>query len=95
MDRNGGTNVEQIDLGTAGKIIRVKNKNTIDVELENSVSQSGSRSWETTLKERGFEDTVHSFIGCVHGDTGQLVDGLEGLKKQQMPQSLLNDINNT
>lgn len=33
------------------------------------------------------------FIECVHGDTKPVVDGLEGLKTQQMLQSLLDDVN--
>ena len=41
MHRHAGTNLEQIELVTAGKIIRVKNMNTFEVE-QNSVSQSGS-----------------------------------------------------
>lgn len=89
MHRHAGTNLEQIELVTAGKIIRVKNMNTFEIEQENSVSQSGSPSWETTLKQRGFEDAVHHFIQCVQGDTHPIVDGLEGLKSQQMLQSLL------
>ncbi len=56
---------------------------------KNSISQSGSPSWDTTLKQRGFEDAVHHFIACVQGDTKPVVDGLEGLKTQQMLQSLL------
>lgn len=51
MHRHAGTNLEQIELVTAGKIIRVKNMNTFEIEQENSVSQSGSPSWETTLKQ--------------------------------------------
>lgn len=93
MHRHAGTNLEQIELVTAGKIIRVKNMNTFEIEQENSVSQSGSPSWETTLKQRGFEDAVHHFIECVHGDTKPVVDGLEGLKTQQMLQTLLDKVN--
>ena len=59
---HAGTNLEQIELVTPGKIIRVKNMNTFEIEQENSVSQSGSPSWDTTLKQRGFEDAVHHFI---------------------------------
>ena len=55
--------------------------NTFEIEAENSVSQSGSPSWETTLKRRGFEDAVHHFIDCIHGDVKPLVDGAEGLKR--------------
>ena len=67
--------------------------NTFEIEQENSVSQSGSPSWDTTLKQRGFEDAVHHFIKCVQGDTKPVVDGLEGLKTQQMLQPLLDDVN--
>ena len=55
--------------------------NTFEVEQEKlHVSQIGSPSWDTTLKQRGFEDAVHHFIECVQGDTKPVVDGLEGLK---------------
>ncbi|NEU35254.1 gfo/Idh/MocA family oxidoreductase, partial [bacterium LRH843] len=33
------------------------------------------------------------FIECVQGDTKPVVDGLEGLKTQQLLQSLLNNVN--
>lgn len=92
MHRHAGTNLEQIELVTTGKIIRVKNMNTFEVEQDNSVSQIGSPSWDTTLKQRGFEDAVHHFIECVHGDTKPAVDGLEGLKTQQLLQSLLDNV---
>ncbi|MDR4171260.1 Gfo/Idh/MocA family protein [Bacillus nitratireducens] len=93
MHRHAGTNLEQIELVTTGKIIRVKNMNTFEIEQENSVSQSGSPSWDTTLKQRGFEDAVHHFIECVHGNTKPFVDGLEALKTQQLLQSLLENVN--
>lgn len=89
MHRHAGTNLEQIELVTTGKIIRVKNMNTLEVEQNNSVTQNGSPSWETTLKQRGFEGAVYHFIDCVQGNTKPMVDGLEGLKSQQMLQSLL------
>jgi virulence factor len=44
MHRHAGTNLEQIELVTTGKIIRVKNMNTFEIEQESSVSQSGSPS---------------------------------------------------
>lgn len=93
MHRHAGTNLEQIELVTTGKIIRVKNMNTFEVEQENAVSQIGSPSWDTTLKQRGFENAVHHFIECVQGDTKPVVDGLEGLKTQQLLQSLLENAN--
>ncbi|KFM99991.1 gfo/Idh/MocA family oxidoreductase [Bacillus clarus] len=93
MHRHAGTNLEQIELVTTGKIIRVKNMNTFEVEQNNRTSQSGSPSWETTLKQRGFEDAVHHFIECVQGDTKPVVDGVEGLKSQQMLHSLLQSTN--
>ncbi|MEB3056557.1 Gfo/Idh/MocA family oxidoreductase [Bacillus pseudomycoides] len=92
MHRHAGTNLEQIELVTTGKIIRVKNMNLLEIEQDNRITQSGSPSWETTLKQRGFEDAVQHFIDCVQGDTKPLVDGVEGLKSQQMLESLLQSI---
>lgn len=44
MHRHAGTNLEQIELVTTGKIIRVKNMNTLEIEQDNHVTQSGSPS---------------------------------------------------
>ncbi|EJS73350.1 hypothetical protein ICY_00598 [Bacillus cereus BAG2X1-3] len=80
MHRHTGTNLEQIELVTTGKIIRIKNMNPFEIEQENSILQLGSPPWDTTLKQRGFEDVVHHFIECVQDNAKPITDGLEGLK---------------
>jgi virulence factor len=89
MHRKAGTNLEQIELITDGAIIRVKNMNTTEIEEENAISTTVSSSWETTLKQRGFEDAVQHFIYCIQNDEQPLVDGLEGLKSQLLVDQLL------
>lgn len=88
MHRKAGTNVEQIELVTDGEMLRVKNMNTIEIEKENAITTTLSSSWDTTLKQRGFEDAVHHFIYCIQNDTKPLVDGLEGLKSQLLVEQL-------
>lgn len=89
MHRKAGTNLERLELLTEGKLLRVKNMNTLEIECNNSLSTSFSPSWDTTLKQRGFEDAVQHFIDCVQNDTKPLVDGLEGLKSQLIVDELL------
>jgi len=89
MHRKAGTNLEQIELVTDGAIIRVKNMNTTEIEEGNAISTTVSSSWETTLKQRGFEDAVQHFIYCIQHDDQPLVDGLEGLKSQLLVDQLL------
>jgi len=89
MHRKAGTNLEQIELVTDGAIIRVKNMNTTEIEEGNTISTTVSSSWETTLKQRGFEGAVQHFIYCIQQDDQPLVDGLEGLKSQLLVDQLL------
>lgn len=89
MHRKAGTNLEQIELVTDGAIIRVKNMNTMEIEKDNAISTTFSSSWETTLKQRGFDDAVHHFIYCIQNDEQPVVDGVEGLKSQLLVDQLL------
>ncbi|KPN97211.1 Gfo/Idh/MocA family protein [Lysinibacillus sp. ZYM-1] len=89
MHRKAGTNLEQIELVTDGAVIRVKNMNTTEIEEGNAISTTVSSSWESTLKQRGFEDAVQHFIYCIQHDEQPLVDGLEGLKSQLLVDQLL------
>ncbi|MBD8521131.1 hypothetical protein IAI09_09735 [Lysinibacillus fusiformis] len=59
--------MEQIEWVT-GAIIRVKNMNTTEIEEENAISTTIASSWETILKQRGFEDAVQHFIYCIQHD---------------------------
>ncbi|WP_335872275.1 Gfo/Idh/MocA family protein [Bacillus sp. 2205SS5-2] len=89
MHRRAGTNLEQIEMVTDGAIIRVKNMNTTEIEKDNAKQTTTSSSWETTLKQRGFEDAVQHFIDCVQQDVLPMVDGVEGLKSQLLVEELL------
>jgi virulence factor len=89
MHRKAGTNLEQLELVADGAIIRVKNMNTTEIEKENAVTTTFSSSWETILKQRGFEDAVQHFMYCIQNDTRPIVDGLEGLKSQLIVEQLL------
>nr|WP_090891679.1 Gfo/Idh/MocA family oxidoreductase [Evansella caseinilytica] len=93
MHRKAGTNFEQIELVTDGAMIRVKNMNTTEFEKENAVSTTLSSSWDTTLKQRGFEDAVQHFIFCIQHDAKLLIDGREGLKSQRLLDQLLKQNN--
>jgi virulence factor len=89
MHRSAGTNSEQIELVTNGTIIRVKNMHTIETEQENTITASSPPSWETTLKQRGFEGSIYHFIQCIIDDKQPVVDGFEGLKSQMLIEKLL------
>lgn len=82
MHRNAGSNLEQLELYTAGAIIRVKNMHTMEIEQDETLTSKNPPSWETILKQKGFEDAVRHFIHCVKNDEKLIVDGVEGLKTQ-------------
>ncbi|WP_439951028.1 Gfo/Idh/MocA family protein [Robertmurraya korlensis] len=90
MHRNAGTGLEQLELVTDGAIIRVKNMNMTEVEASDSISTSYPASWDSTLKQRGFEDAIYHFIHCVANDITPLVDGEEALKSQKLLMQLIN-----
>ncbi|MFF2289477.1 Gfo/Idh/MocA family protein [Peribacillus butanolivorans] len=89
MHRKAGTNLERLELLTDGAILSVRNMNTLEIASNNSHSTSFSPSWDTTLKQRGFEDAVQHFINCIQNDEKPLIDGLEGLKSQLLVNQLL------
>lgn len=92
MHRKAGTNLERLELLTDGAILSVRNMNTLEITSNNSHSTSFSPSWDTTLKQRGFEDAVQHFINCIQNDEKPLIDGLEGLKSQLLVNQLLNAV---
>ena len=89
MHRKAGTNLEKLELVTEGAIIRVKNMNTMETETNNQLSISAAPSWDTTLKQRGFEDCINHFIDCVQNDQKPKIDGEEGLKSQILLNQLI------
>lgn len=89
MHRRAGTNLEKLELVTEGAIIRVKNMTTMEMESNNQLSISTGPSWDTTLKQRGFEDCINHFIDCIQNDQKPMIDGVEGLKSQILLHQLL------
>ncbi|MFD2750705.1 Gfo/Idh/MocA family protein [Virgibacillus siamensis] len=95
MHRKAGTSLEQLELVTNGRIIRVKNMNTTEIEQDNAISTTFSASWDSSVKQRGFEGAVQHFIDCIQNDKQPVVDGMEGLKSQLVVEQMLssNEIN--
>ncbi|WP_088069123.1 Gfo/Idh/MocA family protein [Gottfriedia luciferensis] len=89
MHRKSGTNLEKLELISEGAIIRVKNMNNYEVEEMNKTSNAYSPSWDSTLKQRGFEDCIHHFIDCIHSNEKPIIDGLEALKTQIMLEEII------
>ncbi|OUB23733.1 virulence factor MviM [Bacillus thuringiensis serovar yunnanensis] len=92
MHRKAGTNIEKLEVLTEGSILRVKNINTLEIESNNRVTTSTVPSWDTTLKQRGFEGAVQHFIDCLQNDEQPIIDGMEGLKSQLLVNQLLQEI---
>lgn len=90
MHRQAGSGLELLEAVGTGRIIRVKDLHTCEIEEQGVVSVSTSGSWDSLLKEKGFEDAVHHFIACIEGDTTPAIDGAEALKTQQMLMDLIN-----
>ncbi|MGO4694077.1 Gfo/Idh/MocA family protein [Paenibacillus sp. 2TAB26] len=89
MHRHAGTNLEQLEIVSAGEIIRVKNMSLLEVERDDTVTQTLPPSWQTTLKQRGFEDAVLHFIQCILQDKNPSVNGEEALKSQKLLMKML------
>lgn len=89
MHRKAGTNLEKIELITEGSILRVKNMNSLEIEANNTVSTIIPASWDSTLKQRGFEDCINHFISCIHKDEMPIVDGAQGLISQKIVEELI------
>lgn len=89
MHRNAGTNIEDFKLITDGAVIRVKNMNALEIIQQDILTIESPPSWETTLKQKGFEDAVGHFMACIIGDNQPIVDGAEGLKTQMLVQQLI------
>ncbi|KQL42216.1 virulence factor MviM [Bacillus sp. FJAT-25509] len=89
MHRKSGTNLERLELINEGSIIRVKNMNNFEIEKNNTISNSFSSSWDTTLKQRGFEDCINHFINCIYSDENPSINGEEALKSQMIVEEMI------
>lgn len=84
MHRSSGTNLELLEIVGENAIVRVKNMDTMEVEMEGKIITNSSPSWETIIKRRGFEDAIMHFMNSVIGDTEPSINGEEALKSQIM-----------
>ena len=91
MHRNAGSNLEQLELFSDGKIIRVKNMHTMELEENDETVIKTPPSWQTVGKQRGFENAIKHFLECIEGDAEPLTDGLEGLKTQRLVEKLMGE----
>lgn len=82
MHRSSGTNLELLEMVGENAIVRVKNMDTMEVEMEGKIITNSSPSWETIIKRRGFEDAIMHFINSVIGNTEPSINGEEALKSQ-------------
>lgn len=82
--RKAGSGLEILEIINMDKIVRVKNLHTYEVEENGQLTITESGSWETILKEKGFNDAINHFIISILGDTHPVIDGLEGLKSQKL-----------
>lgn len=87
--RNAGTGSELLEIVDMGKIIRVKNLHTFEVEENGELKTTETGAWDTILKEKGFEGAINHFIFSILGDTAPIVDGLEGLKSQTLMNTII------
>lgn len=84
MHRKSGSNLERLEFIAEDSIVRVKNMNSIEIEKNAKIEQEVSPPWETIIKTKGFEDAILHFIEAILGNTNPLIDGIEGLKTQQL-----------
>lgn len=93
MHRYAGSNLEQLTLYTDGSTIRVKNMQTKEIEENGVATIETASSWDTILKQRGFEGAVNHFIRAIYKDEQPVVDGEEGLKTQLFLNTLISEGN--
>ncbi|AWC32001.1 MULTISPECIES: Gfo/Idh/MocA family protein [Bacillus cereus group] len=89
MHRKAGTNVELLNFLTEGALVQVKNLNTLEIERAGILSTEYTPSWDSILKQKGFEDAVYHFIRCIQNDIQPCINGIEGLKSQLLVHQLL------
>lgn len=88
---HAGSGVEQLEIVGKDKVVRVKDLNTMEIEENGELRLKTSGSWDTILKEKGFEDAVRHFLSAIEGDTAPVVDGVEALKTQQLLMKCMNE----
>ncbi|RKQ37962.1 Gfo/Idh/MocA family protein [Oceanobacillus halophilus] len=89
MHRNAGSNLEQLELYAEGVTIRIKNMHTVEIEKNNRKTIQTPPSWDSVLKQRGFEGAVYHFIQCLNNDENPKIDGLEALRTQMAVTELI------
>lgn len=92
MHRRAGTNLEQLTFFEDGSTVRVKNMKTKETERNGTITTETASSWDTLLKQRGFEDSVNHFIASIYQDEQPVVDGEEGVKTQLLMDKLIKGI---
>ncbi|WP_010648118.1 Gfo/Idh/MocA family protein [Oceanobacillus massiliensis] len=91
MHRHAGSNLEQLEMQTDGATIRIKNMRLTEIEQQQGRTSIEPSSWDSILKQRGFENAVDHFIQCINHDLQPELDGEEGLKTQMLLDSLLTE----
>lgn len=91
MHRHAGTNLEQLEIVKDGAIIRIKNMNILEIEQGEEIQTTLAPSWQSILKQRGFEDAVQYFIKCITENIEPIINGEEAMKSQQMLMNMLNE----
>ncbi|WP_337019809.1 Gfo/Idh/MocA family oxidoreductase [Oceanobacillus massiliensis] len=91
MHRHAGSNLEQLEMQTDGATIRIKNMRLTEIEQQQGRTSIEPSSWDSILKQRGFENAVDHFIQCINRDFQPESDGEEGLKTQMLLDSLLTE----
>lgn len=91
MHRSAGTGRECVEWVCHNRVIRVIDLEQMEVEEDGQCILHRPASWDTILKRRGFVDAVDHFIVSIMGDTNPAVDGEEGLKTQQLLQTLIDN----
>ncbi len=91
MHRRVGTQCETLELISDGRILTVSDMNFLEVEEGGRRIVTKPSSWDTILKQRGFEDAVMHFIQSVIGDTPPCIGGEQALESQYVLEGLLKD----
>ncbi|VXB73681.1 putative oxidoreductase YceM [Bacillus sp. 349Y] len=89
MHRRAGTQRETLEIVTNGRILTISDMNILEVEEGGRRLVTRPSSWDTILKQRGFEDAVMHFIESVMGDTPPCIGGEQALESQYLLEELL------
>ncbi|MEJ1238392.1 Gfo/Idh/MocA family oxidoreductase [Chryseolinea sp. T2] len=65
MNRDSGTNEEQLEVFTSEEKTIVRNVTDTSILKDKSKTETGVSDWEPTLNKRGFEGMVNDFINAV------------------------------